>query len=444
MLSQFEQFIKVKSLFTPDDRLLLTISGGIDSVVLAKLCYIAGFNFGIAHCNFQLRGEESEGDQEFVEALAINYKVPFYVTRFSTKDYSKANGLSTQMAARNLRYEWFEQIRRNEKYDYIVTAHHQDDLLETILMNLTRGTGLAGLHGIAPKNGPIVRPMLFATRQNIEDFVKQNSLPWREDSSNASNDYVRNRLRHEVIPILRDINPQISAAAFQLAERVQTSEEIIQADFETSTPQLISHKEGQVWINKALLASLPGPVERLHYYLAKYGFTYFQSSQILQQRNQSVGKQFFSSSHQLVNDRVHWVLTTVNSPASSPILLVNPSGDLAYPYGHLQWEKEPISSESIIKTSAVACLDFDTLTFPLCIRPWRNGDWFCPSGMKGKRKKVSDFLVDSKIPRNLKPNVWVLESGGEIAWLIGFRIDQRFITTTESTTILRLRHTTSN
>lgn len=427
MQQAFEQFIHDKALFTHENRLLLTVSGGIDSVVLAQLCHDAGYSFAIAHCNFQLRGEESEQDEYFVKTLAQTFQVPFYTTRFQTKKYADDNGISTQMAARDLRYDWFEKIRAQHQYDFILTAHHQDDVLETILLNLTRGTGLAGLHGILPKNGIIVRPLLFATRKEIDAFLTKKQLTWREDSSNTSVDYVRNRLRHDVIPVLRDINPQVAAAAFQMAERIQEVEKIVNQSIETTTRLFVSKKNDAVWLDKAVLENVSSPTEHLNYHLAEYGFSYTQAVLIWQQRNQLVGKQFLSASHQLVNDRLHWLITPRHTTAApSPILLTTHSGEVAFQEGKLQWHKLNSLKTISLGSAQSAYLDFGKLTFPLRLRPWGNGDWFCPSGMQGKRKKVSDFLIDSKIPRSLKSKVWVLESANDIVWLVGYRIDERY------------------
>ena len=443
MQQAFEQFIQEKALFTHNNRLLLTVSGGIDSVVLSQLCHDAGYSFAIAHCNFQLRGEESEQDEHFVKSLAQTYQVPFYTTRFQTKKYADENGISTQMAARDLRYNWFENIRTQHQFDFILTAHHQDDVLETILLNLTRGTGLAGLHGILPKNGVIVRPLLFATRKEINAFLTNKQLTWREDSSNTSVDYVRNRLRHDVIPVLRDLNPHVAAAAFQMAERIQEVEKIVAQSIDATSRLLVSTKNDAVWLNKAILENVSSPTEHLNYHLAEYGFSYTQAVLIWQQRNQSVGKQFLSASHQLVNDRLHWLLTPLPSAAPSPILLPADSGEVAFQEGKLQWHKLNSLATISLGYAQSAYLDFNKLTFPLRLRPWGNGDWFCPSGMQGKRKKVSDFLIDSKIPRSLKSKVWVLESANDIVWLVGHRVDERYKATENCLTICAFQFDTT-
>ncbi len=443
MLSAFLQYITAKQLFEKDTRLLLTVSGGIDSVVLAHLCFQAGYTFGIAHCNFQLRGNESKIDEEFVANLARLYNVPFYLSRFETKDYAQQNGVSTQMAARNLRYEWFEKIRQENEFDLIVTAHHQDDVLETVLINLTRGTGLGGLHGILPKNGRIVRPLLFATRSLIHSFLREQKLVWREDSSNASIDYIRNRLRHEVLPILKGINPQVSAAVFQLTERIQDIEAIFKESNDEVSSRTLTKQQDTVWIHKQTIEQLSGSLERLHSYLSEFGFSYFQTSQIWSQRYHAVGKQFLSCTHQLTNDRQHWVISALSKFEKKPLYLAEQAGTIPFSNGTIEWKSIPFFSESFPHSNEQVYVNADKLHFPLLLRPWRNGDFFCPLGMKGKRKKVSDFLIDAKIPLNLKASIWVLESNHEIIWIVGYRLDERFRAVKDNERVLVFNYYTS-
>ncbi|MCP1382353.1 tRNA lysidine(34) synthetase TilS [Runella salmonicolor] len=442
MLQAFLRFITENQLFTPTDRLLLTVSGGIDSVVLTQLCHEAGFSFGIAHCNFQLRGEDSEGDQLFVQQLAQKYGVDCHVQRFETKAFAKKRGISTQMAARELRYPWFEEIRQQFRYDYILTAHHQDDLLETVLLNLTRGTGLAGLHGILPKKDRLVRPLLFALRNNIQAFLTQNQLPWREDSSNASVDYARNRLRHHVVPILRELNPNVAASVATLAERVKATENLLAASRKTIEAEIIWAEGSTIWIAIAPLEQQVAPVELLAQWLTDFGFTYQQSKLIWLNRKGQTGKRYFSPTHTLVMDRGKWLVAPTQTPSSASYELNEPSGEINYGGGHLTWTTG--ETTFIENKNEVAYMDADALTFPLKLRLWQPGDWFCPLGMKGKRKKISDFLVDAKVPRNQKNQVYVLESDGEIAWLVGLRLDERFKISETTVRILKFSQDTSN
>lgn len=424
MLHAFVSFINEKQLFAPTDRLLLAVSGGIDSVVLAKLCHQAGFTFGIAHCNFQLRGIDSEGDEIFVQELAQTYRVMYHVQRFETKVFAKKEGISTQMAARELRYRWFEDLRRTQRYDYILTAHHQDDLLETLLINLTRGTGLAGLHGILPKNGHLIRPLLFATRTEIKAFLTQHQLAWREDSSNASSDYMRNRLRHDVIPILRELNPNVSAAAAQLAERVKIVENILEHQNNLLRADIIQTDGSNQWIDIERLAQQIEPLEFLAAQLNNFGFTYEQAKRIWARRNGQTGQRFFSPTHTLTLDRGRWLVHLTQEPDSTVYELDENDTEIGYAQGILSWVKTEV--DMMESNPATAYFDADALRFPLRLRRWQPGDRFCPLGMKGKGKKISDFLVDAKVPSTLKDRIYVLESEGKIAWLVGFRTDDRF------------------
>ena len=442
MLKAFLRFITENQLFTPTDRLLLTVSGGIDSVVLTQLCHEAGFSFGIAHCNFQLRGEDSEGDQLFVRQLAQKYGIDCHVQRFETKAFAKKRGISTQMAARELRYSWFEEIRQQFHYDYILTAHHQDDLLETVLLNLVRGTGLAGLHGILPKKDRLVRPLLFAPRNDIQAFLTQNHLPWREDSSNASVDYTRNRLRHHVVPILKELNPNVAASVATLAERVKAAENLLEASRKSIEAEIIRTEGSTTTINIAPLEQQVAPVELLAQWLTGFGFTYQQSKLIWLNRKGQTGKRYFSPTHTLIMNRGKWLLAPTQIPNSAFYELHETSGEINYSGGHLAWTMGKITVAE--NKNEVAYMDADALTFPLKLRLWEPGDWFCPLGMKGKRKKISDFLVDAKVPRNRKDQVYVLESGGAIAWLVGFRLDERFKISETTVRILKFSKCTSH
>ena len=438
MLQSFSAYISEQSLFTPADRLLLTVSGGIDSMVLTELCRQAGLHFGIAHCNFQLRGQDSEDDEAFVRETAAKYKAAFHVQRFDPKSLAHAKGISTQMAARELRYPWFETIRHQFNYDYILTAHHQDDLLETLLLNLTRGTGLAGLHGILPKNGCLVRPLLFAPRSEIAAFAAQHHLIWREDSSNASTDYVRNRLRHEVIPVLREINPRVSAAAAVLAERVKATEAILEAKRKEAEAEVVRRSGSGVWLTIERLEQQVAPLELLAHWLNHYGFDYAQSKHIWANRNGQTGKQYFSATHTLTLDRGKYLVTPAHEAAPICYVWEESDQELFYAKGRMHWER--VQTPVFESNPETAYFDADTLAFPLTLRLWQPGDWFCPLGMQGKRKKISDFLVDRKVPRSLKNQVYVLESAGAIVWLVGIRMDERFSIKETTDKIIKFSH----
>ena len=249
MQKLFSTFINKNKLILSSNKILLTVSGGVDSVVMCNLFHNAGIKFGIAHCNFQLRGKESDGDEKFVENLADKYGVPFYCKQFDTKKYSKEHHISTQMAARTLRYNWFQEIRKKEGYTYIATAHHQDDSIETFFINLIRGTGIAGLHGILPKQGKIIRPLLFANKEDILKFSAKQDLSYREDSSNASDKYMRNKIRHSIVPVLRELNPKIETTISSTIKRLQDVETIYKSEIEKQRLNIVSEKDGSIFIS---------------------------------------------------------------------------------------------------------------------------------------------------------------------------------------------------
>ncbi len=429
MLHSFLTYINEQSLFKPTDKILLAVSGGKDSVVLFDLFCRAKFNFEVAHCNFQLRGEDSDQDAVFVAQLCASNGITFHATTFSTKAFAQANKLSIEMAARQLRYEWFEQIRQESDCQYIATAHHLNDSIETILLNLTKGTGISGLRGILPKKEYIIRPLLFAARTEIESYVAHKQLQWREDSSNASNEYQRNLLRNEVIPLLKRINPNLEQTFARNIERLQA----IESDFHKSLSyfkKAISKEENdtlflkietiQYWQSAAYL---------LEETLKEFGFNYFQSKEIYHSLTKTSGKTFHSATHTLVKDRESLIISKKEEKSFEEILIEKGTQETAYNGIKLQISNATVEEWRAYlageKSPNVLWIDAQRLTFPLRIRPWQEGDWFIPLGMKGK-KKISDFLVDKKIPLHLKKTTFVLCSGNDIVWVIGQRTDARF------------------
>jgi tRNA(Ile)-lysidine synthase len=444
MLSQFLTFVSQPPIgLTPQSRLLLTVSGGVDSMVMLDLFARSGLTFGVAHCNFGLRGAESDGDQQLVESYVLSHNIPFFIERFETKQYAKARGISTQMAARDLRYEWFEKIRTQHNYDSIASAHHQDDNLETILLNLTRGTGLAGLHGISARNNHVVRPMLFTNRENIEEYAHQNNIEWREDNSNQNTDYKRNKLRKSVLPILKELNPKVESAVYEMAQRVAAAERIIEQYYiyQRAANRLsvggdgivnaIHHTSYTQVIDFAILNRIAEPAEFLNYILKNHGFSYSLCVGIWQNRDCETGKQYLSETHILTKDRDCFVLSPRQREDFESIVIENFESNVIkvqnlynvksqLTFGYLDEIPNLITDRNTVFVNA------DALTFPLTVRRWREGDWFCPLGMGGKRKKISDFLIDVKMPRSSKTEVLVLEADKQIVWVIGLRLDERF------------------
>ena len=428
MQQGFSTFIKKNILILSSDKILLTVSGGVDSVVMCNLFHKAGIKFGIAHCNFNLRGEESNDDEKFVEKLAKKYKVPFYGVLFFTQQHAERNKISVQMAARELRYNWFEEIRQKDGYTYIATAHHQDDSIETFFINVIRGTGIAGLHGILPKQGNIIRPLLFATKNEIIEYAAKEKIKYREDSSNASDKYMRNKIRHSIIPVLRELNPKIDSSISTLIKRVQDVEAIYKIEIEKQRLDILSQKEGSICISIEKLKKLNPISSYLYGLLSPFNFNESQIEEIINCLDKESGKQFYSDTHRLIRDRKDLIIDCFTKSIVENSHLPPP---INYNTASIDSEDFTISFEiknrepNINKSLATATLDFDKLVFPLELRKWKQGDTFYPFGMKGK-KKLSDYFIDNKVPLNKKENTWLLTSDGKIVWVVGMRIDNRF------------------
>jgi tRNA(Ile)-lysidine synthase len=439
MLEEFLTFINKKQLFSPDQKILLAVSGGMDSVVMCDLFSKAKLNFGIAHCNFGLRGEESNEDENFAKKLTIKYKVPFYVTTFQTSDFAEQEKISTQMAARTLRYEWFEKIRQQHGYNFVATAHHQNDVLETVFLNLTKGTGIAGLHGIKIKNGNIIRPIWFAEKEKIFDYVVENQIIWREDSSNESNKYQRNLLRNEVVPLLKQINPNLEQTILQTVERINAVEEIFHEEIELLRKQ-ITWTDGQaIYLNYGAIQKVSQPIVKLHELLKIYNFSYSQTQEIIGVLDKEAGKTFLSPTHTLVKDRTELVIMARNLEEFGSKEIQKGQDSLEAQGGKFQIKvfEKPANYE-VPTYKKVACLDADALKYPLQVRKWKLGDWFCPLGMNSK-KLISDFLTNVKIPLNLKKEVLLITSNGSVVWVVGQRIDNRYKVTEKTTNICEIQ-----
>ncbi|MBP6387052.1 MAG: tRNA lysidine(34) synthetase TilS [Pseudarcicella sp.] len=439
MLDDFLTFINNQNLFEPHHKILLTVSGGMDSVVMCDLFSKAKIPFGIAHCNFGLRGEESNEDELFVKKLAIKYKVAFHVTTFETALFAEKEQLSTQMAARTLRYEWFEKTRQNFGYDLIATAHHQNDVLETILLNITKGTGIAGLHGIQIKNGHIIRPIWFTKKDDIFDYVVENQIIWREDSSNESNKYQRNLIRNEVIPLLKQINPNIEQTLMPTIERVKTAEDLFFEEIELLKKQVIWTDNNAVYVNYKAIQSLKNGIVMLSELLKTYHFNFAQSTEIYNAFDLEAGRSFISPTHILVKDRNELVITPKNLQEFQSYNIDKETTSFDFGDKNMMFTFSEINEGFKIDSNKnMALLDAEKVRFPLQLRKVKTGDWFCPLGMN-KKKLLSDFLTDLKTPLNLKKEVYVLTSNGSIVWVVGLRIDDRFKVTDKSKQLLTIK-----
>lgn len=422
MIEAFKKFVLENGLLKKGDKTLIAVSGGIDSVVLCELFYRAKFSFAIAHCNFKLRGKEANDDEAFVKNLAAKYKVDFFSKRFQTKTYAEKNKLSIQEAARVLRYKWFEEIRSKNGFDFIATAHHKDDELETFFINMLRGTGIAGLHGILPKRGKVIRPLLFTGRNEIDVFVKKNKLQFREDSSNTSDKYLRNKIRHNVLPLFEDINPSFRKTLREEIKRLSEVEKVYNQFIESSAKQILENNT----ISISALKKSPFTSVLLYEVLKKYQFNSNVAEAVFSSLDAESGKQFFSPTHRLVKDRKELIITKRNSSEKNEVFSVSQKEKRTNAPLKINLSKVKNSGNYKIPNDInIACLDFEKLKFPLQIRKWKEGDFFYPLGMK-KKKKLSDFFTDIKLSLPEKENTWLLCSEGEIVYVLGKRIDERF------------------
>lgn len=433
--NNFKKFVRDKNLFSPADTILLGISGGVDSVVMAYIFKTAGYRFSIAHCNFQLRGDESNDDEMLVRELAKKYEVPFHCKRFDTVNYAKDNKLSLQMAARELRYNWFEELRNAHGYCCIAVATHKDDEIETMLINLTRGTGIAGLHGIMPKQGNVIRPMLFATRAVIERYAKKYKLPFRNDSSNLSDKYIRNKLRNHIVPVLMSINPGLKETMARSIEHFRDVETIYRNAVEKQRMLITEQRPDGLHFSLEKLKKIEPLRTYLYEFLRPYNFKEDVVEQIETSLDGVSGKQFFSSSHCLIKDREALIVFPLQQPDKLTGIIHRGTRSLNVPL-KLVLKVRNAKDITILKSPDIAYLDYSLLDFPLIVRRWQKGDRFVPVGMKG-RKKISDFLIDSKVPLHIKDNIFVLiTAGGEIVWIVGLRIDDRFKVTGKTKKVL--------
>jgi len=436
MLQRFRQFISGHQLIPESAYVLATVSGGKDSVTMCELLHLAGINFGIAHCNFQLRGIDSDLDEEFVRKLATHYKVPFFSQRFETETFAKDNRISIQMAARDLRYTWFRKLASENGFDSIATAHHLNDVFETILLNLTRGTGYAGLQGIQPRNGDIIRPLLFCQREDIDRFVQENNLEWREDISNASTKYYRNLIRHKVIPILKEINPSLEQTAFESTEKIRAVAQFFKSKVNEIKSRSFSFNGSNIRIDLNIITLEPEPAIVLSELLGEFGFTYKDSLNIL--NTKVSGSLYYSRTHVLNVDRQSLLLKHLSKSESTEEFQISEELN-NFTFRNFSFSLNKIKTDEfdVHSDSYTAHLDWSALEFPLVVRNWLPGDRFIPLGMKSF-KKVSDFLIDRKTPLLLKNSTLILISGKKIVWIVGMRIDERYKITSNSKNALKI------
>lgn len=435
MLAEVHGFIAEHRLIGHGEKIVLAVSGGIDSMVMAHMFLHLPYEIGIAHCNFSLRDEESDLDEELVRKFAEENNVPFFIVRFNTKAYAGEKGISVQMAARELRYAWFEEIRSQNNFDLIAVAHNLNDNIETMLINLARGTGLAGLSGMKPVSGKVIRPLLSVTRDKISKYCSEHAIRFREDRSNAETKYTRNKIRHNVIPLLQQINPSLLTTLNESITRFGELNEIVNSYISGFRSQLSVTKDGAVVFDINKLRRYSENRTILFELFRPFSLEGNQIDDLLNILNGRTGSRVITATHRITRNRDE-ILVTENSDNNERCISVNSLDELP-----VSIKGEILSVDNsfrIPKDSSVACLDSEKILFPLVIRKWHPGDSFFPLGMNGK-KKLSDYFIDKKYSLPEKERKLVLESDGKIVWIIGDRIDDRFKITPQTTEALILK-----
>ena len=474
---RFIKFVKQKNLFHPGDVLLLAVSGGVDSVVLCELLHRTGFQFVIAHCNFHLRNEESERDSQFVRELAKKYGVTFFLKEFDTHNYASENKLSIQEAARELRYNWFHMMTARADITYaanrdmypanwILTAHHADDNMETMLMNFFRGTGIHGLRGIMPKQGKLVRPLLPFRKAELVEFATSAGLQWVEDSSNETDKYSRNYFRKNIIPALKNIYPEVEQNLLNNLQRFQDIEVLYHQSIQSHLKKLLEFRGNEIHVPILKLKKSEPVFSIVHEIIKPYNFTTGQVQEVVKLIETETGKYTQSPTHRIIKNRGWLIITPVITTGSENVIIEENDKVVDFELGTLRLQRYPnvtenshvnrpmafattqitnneshtpnFKSQIPNKTDDTALVNAQEIIFPLLLRKWKAGDYFYPLGMGKKKKKVARFLIDQKLSKPAKEKVWVIEMNKKIIWVVGMRIDERFKISTESTPVLSI------
>lgn len=431
---RFISNIKKQNLFQQDDRLLLAVSGGVDSVVLCELCRQAGYNFEIAHANFQLRGEESEEDERFVHSLGKKYNVRVHIKKFSTEKHAEENKISIQVAARELRYYWFNELLKQGP-KYALTAHHQGDNIETATMNFFRGTGIAGLRGMLYKNNYIIRPLLDFAKEEIINFASVHNLQWREDSSNASDKYSRNYFRQNIIPAVKKIYPETDHNIAGNIARLRETEILYHQAIGQHKKQLLETKGKEVHIPVLKLKRIEPLASVIYEIIREFSFTSQQVAEVISLLDAEQSSFVKSATHRIIKNR-NWLIIAPNEAEDGGIVIIEKEQKrVSFSKGSLEIDHK--EKASISGDNKIACLDAKEIKFPLILRKWKQGDYFYPLGMV-KKKKIARFLIDQKLSPTEKENTWVLESARKICWIVGMRIDDRFKIKDNTKEIIRI------
>ena len=435
----FEHYIKENGLLAPDDRVLLTVSGGVDSMVMLRLFTGCGYRVGVAHCNFQLRGTESDEDETLVAEEAARLGVECYNRRFDTLSEMERTGESMEMAARRLRYAWFEELRLEHGYTAVAVAHHADDSIETFFINLLRGTGLRGLTGISQQAGRIVRPLMFASRKEILEYAVANKIPYREDSSNRSTKYLRNKIRLGLVPRIREINPAFTSLMRRNIGRLTDAQRFIDHGIERIRGEAVTSENGIDIIRPDRIDPAFPRGFVIYELLAAYGFKSDVIDALCRALDQqATGRRFYSRTKMACIDRGAIAVAPIADDDPCTCQVAHGAARSYCGNAVLYYEWTDIDAvKDFGVPEHIAQLDADKLQYPLTLRRWQEGDWFVPFGMTG-RKKVSDYLIDAKVSMAEKQRQFVLLSGDDIVWLVGRRIDDRYRITSATDTVLRI------
>ena len=437
MIEVVRSYIRTENLFTPGDKIILAVSGGVDSMVMLDLFQRMEEEFVVAHCNFHLRGAESDGEEAFLKDYCGDAGIELYVKHFDTREYAALTGISVEMAARKLRYDWFFELLDQLSFQYVATAHHQDDLIETMLVNLSRGTGIRGLSGIQPKNGKIIRPLLTVNREQILAYAAEHHISYKNDSSNDELLCQRNVIRHQIIPLFEEINQAFRKNAVRTASILKDTEQIYLQKIDDVRQMVMEQQGMNCLFSIDKLRSLQPLNSILFELFYPFGINAQQVREIIGAFDAEAGKIFLSQTHRIVKDRSHFIVTPLDNEDPFRCYIEENQKEISWPVS-LRFELIPRNAGfRFSRSHLVADLDYDLLQFPLLMKKWESGEYFQPLGMSGF-KKISNFFIDEKLSIPEKESVWIVYSGQKVVWITGKRIDDRFKITLKTKRVLRI------